>query len=64
MLCNCLLCATVTDAAQKSKEMTGKASLDCTAFKTYHMQSIRVCHEHAFGDSILLMTSGIHDKFC
>lgn len=54
---NCLLCATVTDAAQKPREMIGKASLDCAAFKTYHMQSIRVCRERAFGDSIILMTS-------
>lgn len=53
---NCLLCATVMDAAQKSREMTAKASLDCTAFKTDHMQ-ISDCHEHAFGDSIILMTS-------
>jgi len=36
--CNCLLCATVMDAAQKSREMTAKASLDCAALKTDHMQ--------------------------
>lgn len=58
---NCLLCATVMNAAQKSREMTAKASLDCTAFKTRHMQ-IPDCREHAYGDSIILMTSKILDR--
>lgn len=58
MLCSVTACyVLVTYAAQKAREMIVKASLQCTVFKTYHMQSISLCHENAFGDSIILMTS-------